>query len=168
MTILNCTPVRESCAHATKETPIHHSSAGPGPQRPTSGTRRLVATVACRGLRSSCSVGVAPSQASSGSWGWTIQTVEILHGQDMLSDRLFEEMRCQIHRCEFAYIHAGTPCSTFSTARHPRLRSAEAPHGLDGLQPEHKLIVRDANELLRRTLLAFAEPPRVQPTLRQA
>ena len=88
--------------------------------------------------------------------------------QDMLSGRLFEEVRCQIHRCEFAYIHAGAPCSTFSTARHPRLRSAEAPHGLDGLQPEHKLIVRDANELLRRTLLAFAEPPRVQPTLRQA
>ena len=48
----------------------------------------------------------------------------------------------RVRRGEVWWIHMGPPCSTFSMARLPRLRTTRFPWEVPGLKPDKKLLVR--------------------------
>jgi len=87
--------------------------------------------------------------------GWTVETVDILSGQDILDESFFTGLLDRTSCKRFGYIHGGTPCTTFSTAKRPAARSSEHPRGLPDANTRLRAQVKEGNEFVRRTLRIF-------------
>ena len=70
---------------------------------------------------------------------------------DLRSGRVIEWVLHLVSNNRVRYIHCGAPCTTFSIARHPRLRSVARPLGFHPAEPCTLL----GNVLLFRTLLVL-------------
>ena len=70
----------------------------------------------------------------SRSWatkGFTVFPVELYWGWNMEDPLLFSWLRFMIAKGRIWFLWAGPPCTTFSIARHPRLRNSTCPNGFD-------------------------------------
>ena len=89
----------------------------------------------------------------------------IIHESEgnILNDEVFQELLARVSSGEFAVVIIGTPCSTFTVARIPKhgvddggpaqLRDRDRPHGRRGLSEKDQQILKDSNELVRRSVL---------------
>jgi hypothetical protein len=89
--------------------------------------------------------------------GWEVVAVDILYGPqcDVLKSDVREALRRSAAARSFAYIHAGTPCTTFSRARHPCLRTSRLPLGIPGLSRDAQQKVLIGNTFVKNTLEIF-------------
>ena len=76
-----------------------------------------------------------------GSW---VENWEIENGEecDLLNRSIVAGLMSRVRRGEFWWIRMGPPCSTFSMARFPRLRTTRFPWGVPGLKADKKLLAR--------------------------
>jgi hypothetical protein len=59
--------------------------------------------------------------------GWDVTSVDILtdpENNDLSKNTVFDRILKEIRALKYDYVHAGPPCSTYSTARFPKIRSS--------------------------------------------
>lgn len=86
--------------------------------------------------------------------GYKVDTVEIMDGgdhNDMSLQATVMDIASRIKSKKYKYIHMAPPCSTFSNARHPKLRSKAEPNGKSDLSERDRTIVKYHNSLLNNT-----------------
>ena len=73
---------------------------------------------------------------------------------DILNPHRFLDLAEGILSGKYSALHFGTPCRSWSKARSPKLRAEKwLYHGVPGLRPHELQIIREGNELLRRSLV---------------
>jgi hypothetical protein len=99
--------------------------------------------------------------------GWETHTIEVLDNEDenIMNDDYYEKVLQEIGAGLYSVVHLGTPCRTWSRARQPALRNSGKflLSGFPGLSARLLDLVREGNELLRRSLVIlnsnrFARP----------
>ena len=88
--------------------------------------------------------------------GWEVTEYDIANcaRQDLLDDGEFLELMGDIVEGKFRVVHVATDCTTWSLARQPPLRGSGARlWGLPGLCEKDAKAVREANELVRRSVV---------------
>ena len=80
----------------------------------------------------------------AGSW---VENWEFENGEefDLLDRSILAALMSRIKRGEFWWIHMGPPCSMFSVARLPRLRSRRHPWGLPTLSAADRMLVKQGS-----------------------
>ena len=83
--------------------------------------------------------------------GVTPECWDIRHGShfDLLKPANVRRLMKVIRKSGVIAVHLGTPCTTFSLARHPALRSASHPWGKPDLDPQSQVKVQQGNALAR-------------------
>ena len=84
---------------------------------------------------------------------------------NLLNDQLYSSLLARVKASEFLAIIAAPPCSTFSISRFikaqdgrgaPRVRSRKHIRGLPDVSPKHRRELRNANDLVTRTVALLA------------
>jgi hypothetical protein len=87
--------------------------------------------------------------------GWAIDAIDLRTGQDVTDPTVLDPLLAKASAGYWCYIHAGTPCTTFSRAKHPAARSSLHPAGLPHAPVPLRIQARDGNRLVRITLRLF-------------
>ena len=83
-----------------------------------------------------------------------MRAIDIMHGatHDLCEPAVLQSLLSSIQLRAFDYVHCAPPCSSFSLARWPPVRSRARPQGLQGLSALDQAKVVTGNKLAAATV----------------